>query len=769
MRRIGLAGILAMLFTAAGLSFAAPGALAGSSVGSFEIEGNLIDDSGLGEPLDWQTFTSPPFNRVDFSDKTGKGDDIFGLGSKELEPGGWQCVTGSAPGKDDIKDGSIGLRTIGGKQFLYVKFFRAAVNGDAHIDYEFNKSTASNPSCPALPARTSGDVLLSFDTENGGATIIVRAFEWQGDASIGTFNETPLGPKGVLWDGAVNIPNTIAGETAGNFGEASLNLTATIGAITCGEFGTAYMKSRASTAINAALKDRTAPKAAPGECAKLTLDKSADKTTISPPGTITYTLTYSNTSDVAADGVVIKDSIPAGTEFVSCTGGCTVTGGVATWSIGTVPARATGSVTLTVRLLSSAGCQICNVASIAGTGIAAVSSPQVCVTVVPKSDPTGALSHDSAFGASVKSGPLAPINQTFVPVSSTQSGVGSSSQSDEVLNVEHPDNVPGPGGLGDATTFRADVLRTVSTSTITQNEAIHESVAEAAGVNILNGVITADAVRAVAMTTASGTDSSFSSAGSTFKNLVIQGVAYSDVKPGTVIDLNPLVFGAGSYVKLYERVGSTSGPAAGQLSGGTYVADLKVNMITVHATSFAGQAVDIVVSNAVAHSEFKQTRLCVAKANQSVSGDGFIARAATDPTLLPIIVGQVSIPGSGGTDEQSLSTVRVPDTGAAAVTASTSSSKSTGTIGVTSKASTYAHAEDVCVLRDALGVCTVSATVVQSQSNSEAKNGSAASDDAGTQLLGLKIAGVAQSASPPRNTTVTIPGIGFVTFNEQFC
>ena len=159
-----------LLVVAVGLVVGAQPAAAGSGVGSFEIEGNLIDDSGPGEPLDWQTFTSPPFNRVDFSDKTGQGDDIFGLGSKELEPGGWKCVTGSAPGKDDIRDGSIGLRTIGGKQFLYMKFFRAAVNGDAHIDYEFNKSTASNPSCPALPARTSGDVLLSFDTENGGAT-----------------------------------------------------------------------------------------------------------------------------------------------------------------------------------------------------------------------------------------------------------------------------------------------------------------------------------------------------------------------------------------------------------------------------------------------------------------------------------------------------------------------------------------------------------------------------------------------------------------------
>src|SRR5438128_4672806 len=75
------------------------GILRGSSfVGSFEIDGNLADDSGPGEPIDW---SSPPPNVTTFIDKTGSGDDIFSLGSKELDQNSWICETGSAPPKGD--------------------------------------------------------------------------------------------------------------------------------------------------------------------------------------------------------------------------------------------------------------------------------------------------------------------------------------------------------------------------------------------------------------------------------------------------------------------------------------------------------------------------------------------------------------------------------------------------------------------------------------------------------------------------------------------
>src|SRR5688572_11776577 len=212
------------------LALAPPVVTQEESVGSFEIDGNLVDDPP-GEPIDWSTDqagrTPHPglMTRVEFVDASGQGDNIFGQGSKELEPGGWSCLSGSAPGKDDIVNGSIAVRAIGQKRFMYVNFVRASPNGDAHMDYEFNQSAEQNPACPELPKRTAGDILITFDTEQGGASIHVRAFEWVGDARIGSFRELPLGSKGVLWDAAVNIPNTIPGARAGVYGEAAINLT----------------------------------------------------------------------------------------------------------------------------------------------------------------------------------------------------------------------------------------------------------------------------------------------------------------------------------------------------------------------------------------------------------------------------------------------------------------------------------------------------------------------------------------------------------------
>src|SRR5688572_10380491 len=233
-----------------------------SGVGSFEIDGNLVDDPP-GEPIDWSTDpagnTPHPAltNRVDFVDASGQGDSSFGQGSKELEPGNWSCGTGGVPGKDDIVRGSVAVRAIGQKRFMYVNFFRASPQGDAHMDYEFNQSSEPNASCPALPRRTQGDVLITFDTENGGRIILVRAFTWIGNEFVGTFQELSLGSQGVLWDAAVNIPNTIPGVSAGVFGEAAINLTDSPLQLLCPEF--VYMKTRASTTITAELKDRTAP------------------------------------------------------------------------------------------------------------------------------------------------------------------------------------------------------------------------------------------------------------------------------------------------------------------------------------------------------------------------------------------------------------------------------------------------------------------------------------------------------------------------------
>ncbi len=615
--------------------------IAGTSVGRFEIDGNRADDSGPGDLiLDWE---SPPPNVTKFTDASGSADDIFGLGSKELEPGGWRCVNGSAPGKDDIVSGELAFQMLGGKQYLYVSFIRAATNGDAHMDYEFNQSKEPNPACPSLPQRTPGDVLISFDTDNGGKTIAVRAFRWQGSSSVGNFAELQLGSKGVLWDGAVNIPNTIPGLGPGAFGEASLNLSDTIGQLGCSLFSTVYMKTRSSTSITSELKDRTA--------------------------------------------------------------------------------------VLPVNF--------------------AVERPDL------------ANARGSAYGARVND-PLLAIDQTLAASSSSQSGIGSKRADNELLNATLP---------SDGSALRADVVRSSARSTVTASpaEAVHTGTAETANVNVLNGLVTASAVRAVAVARANGDGSSFSSLGSSFKDLAVQGVVLNDVTPGTRIDLPAVVYGRDSYVLLYERVGGTSRPPANQDSGGTYAADLSINMIHVHVTDQlplvpGDQPLEVIVSHADAHVDFPQTTRCPGSPNQAVSGHAFIGSETTSPAELPLLVGFVSIPSSGGHDHQDVDQATLPS-----LTTGTAVSDSSGSLTDTqSGSSSYAQAEGVCLLRSAPG-CTVAAQLVRSVSNSSAGVTGASSNDGDTRLVGVTVSGTSVPVEPGPNQRVDIPGVGFVLLNEQFC
>jgi hypothetical protein len=618
-------------------------ALSGTSVGAFEIDGNRADDSGPGDLiLDWD---SPPPGVTTFTDGTGQSDDSFGLGSKELAPGEWKCITGSAPGKADILSGGLAFRTLAGKNYLFVEFQRATTDGDVHIDYEFNQSTQPNPACPQLPKRTAGDIAITFDTENGGKTINVRAFRWQGDATIGTFVELNLGTQGVLWDGAVNIPNTIPGLEAGAFGEAALNLTdSPIGAITCLLFATAHMATRSSTSIDSALQDYTAPQAV----------------------------------NFAVD------------------------------------------------------------------------------------QPERAHASGEAFGASVKDNVLG-LDLKLAPSSSSQSGVGSNSNSDQVLNVAVP---PADGSI-----LRADVIRSSSTSTVTAApaEAVQSSWAEAANVNVLNGLVKASVVRGVAVARASGSASSFSSTGSTMKNVSVQGVALNDVTPNTRVDLPASLFGAGSYVILYERIGSTSGPPPGQVSEGTYAAELTVNMIHVHVTDAApvlagDQTVDVIVSHASAHADFPQTTRCPGAPNQAVSGHAFNASESNTAVETPVTVGYVSIPATGGHEHQDLA-----ETNIAGQTAGASVSDSSGSLGPTlSIAASYAQSAGVCLLRTSTG-CTVGAEAIRSASNSSADAATASSNAGDSKLLGVTAGGTTVPVQAPPNTVVELPGIGYLILNEQFC
>ncbi|APR82751.1 internalin, putative [Minicystis rosea] len=88
--------------------------------------------------------------------------------------------------------------------------------------------------------------------------------------------------------------------------------------------------------------------AAVGGVPYVALYKTAPATTLS--STVTYSIDYANYGpSVALDGV-LTDPIPAGSTFVSATGGGTFAGGNVTWKLGNLGVAESGSVQVTVTL-----------------------------------------------------------------------------------------------------------------------------------------------------------------------------------------------------------------------------------------------------------------------------------------------------------------------------------------------------------------------------------------------------------------------------------
>jgi PGF-pre-PGF domain-containing protein/uncharacterized repeat protein (TIGR01451 family) len=71
-------------------------------------------------------------------------------------------------------------------------------------------------------------------------------------------------------------------------------------------------------------------------------------------GTVNFTVSYSNPSLETARNVVIKDYLPYGLEYISDDGGGSYSSGVVTFTLGDLAAGASGNVTITVQVNSSA-------------------------------------------------------------------------------------------------------------------------------------------------------------------------------------------------------------------------------------------------------------------------------------------------------------------------------------------------------------------------------------------------------------------------------
>ena len=153
----------------------------------------------------------------------------------------------------------------------------------------------------------------------------------------------------------------------------------------------------------------------PGLAAGLTVSKTAPAT-VSSGSNLTYTINYANTGSEAATNVIVRDTVPAGTSFVSATGGGTEAGGVVSWNIGTLAAGASGSVTMTVLVTAGSGSVENNAFSIEGDGILPIFGPPVSTAIT--GGPVASLTVSKAAPATVASGGSLTYTITYSNVGS---------------------------------------------------------------------------------------------------------------------------------------------------------------------------------------------------------------------------------------------------------------------------------------------------------------------------------------------------------------
>jgi uncharacterized repeat protein (TIGR01451 family) len=224
-----------------------------------------------------------------------------------------------------------------------------------------------------------------------------------------------------------------------------------------------------------------------------TISKSAPASVVSGQN-LTYTLTYGNTGTENATGVVINDTVPTGTTFVSATGGGTVAAGVVGWTIGSVNAGVTGqTVSFTVAVTAASGSVTNSTYSILASGVSAVAGSPVATTVTPAGTPALTIS---------KTAPSSVLTGQNLTYTITYGNTGSASASGVVLHDTVPSGTTFVSATGGGTAAAGIVswnIGGVSAGVTGQTVSFTVAVTAASGsVNNSSYSILANGVSAVA-------------------------------------------------------------------------------------------------------------------------------------------------------------------------------------------------------------------------------------------------------------------------------
>lgn len=253
-------------------------------------DGNLLTSPTTFGSTDWQNVAGL---NAGFDLPTGTGDNSLGKGSKEDDPN-VNVVSGSIPpNKSDLTRfyEASEFSSVNNHNFLYLSWERTNVLGTANFDFEINQKTQPDMTTagPKTLVRTAGDLLVTYDFDNGGGVPTIGLLRWLTSAAVPVVpgfatnvclasNSFPCWGDQVVLDGTDSIaavnnlgsvtdplfsgqPNYINPVPALQFGETAIDLTkaGVFPTGTCVAFGSAFVRSRSSSSFTSEIKDFIAP------------------------------------------------------------------------------------------------------------------------------------------------------------------------------------------------------------------------------------------------------------------------------------------------------------------------------------------------------------------------------------------------------------------------------------------------------------------------------------------------------------------------------
>ena len=271
-------------------------------------DGNLLTNPTFFGTTDWQN-ASNLHTGIDLA--SGSGDNSFGQGTKE-DNANVTVVSGSIPpNKSDLTRFYEAAEFANNSNFLYLAWERTNVLGSANMDFEINQVATPSLGSPGphTIVRTAGDLLITFDFNNGGGRPALGLLTW---VTTGSTSQCFSSNSLPCWGNQVNLNGTDSVAAVNNldpvmdpflpaasnplpaltFGEAAINLTlaGVFPPATCEALGSVFLKSRASASFTAEVKDFVAPVPVNiSNCGQVTIIKHTD------PGGLNQNFSYTST------------------------------------------------------------------------------------------------------------------------------------------------------------------------------------------------------------------------------------------------------------------------------------------------------------------------------------------------------------------------------------------------------------------------------------------------------------------------------------------